>query len=132
MGLKIKYFSELEKYKKLLFHNKIGMWEWDLIKNQISFDEGIRSLYELDMQENNVAPEVWYQYIHPEDHSEIMANVMDLIHDKAEMSAIFRIITPTGILKHIQTFVLVNQERRIGLQISENPRLQVKGLFFHG
>jgi hypothetical protein len=35
-------------------------------------------------------------------------------------------------LKHIQNFVLLNQERRIGLQISENPRLQVKGLFFHG
>jgi C4-dicarboxylate-specific signal transduction histidine kinase len=132
MGSKIKELSELKKYKKLLFHNKIGMWEWDLIKNQISFDEGIRSLYELKMPESVVAAEVWYQYIHPEDYSEIMANVMDLIHEKSEMSAVFRIITPTGILKHIQTFAIkeTNEEnivcKLIGLNfdVSENQSMQ--------
>jgi hypothetical protein len=35
-------------------------------------------------------------------------------------------------LNRVQSFSLVNQERRIGMQISDQKRLQMKGIFFNG
>ena len=118
MVSKISSDSNLNKYKKLLLQNKIGMWEWDLEKNIIFFDEGIRILYELEIPENFVEPEVWYQYIHPEDHSELMASIMALIHENKDLNANFRIQMPNGNSKHIQTYAYAERnENDIALKL---------------
>ncbi len=132
MESKIKSEVTLGKYKKLLLQNKIGMWEWDLEKNIIFFDEAIRVLYELEIPENFTDPEVWYQYIHPEDHNEIMANIMALIHENKDLNAIFRIQTPNGTAKYIQTYAFAERNENqtavklVGLNfdVSENQMMQ--------
>jgi signal transduction histidine kinase len=132
MGSKINSENTLKKYKKLLWQNKIGMWEWDLKKNIIFFDDGIRILYELEMIENYADPEVWYEYIHPDDHGEVMASIMDLIHADNDLNSIFRIKTPKGTPKYIQTYAYGEKNndgkviRLIGmnLDVSETQNIQ--------
>ncbi len=93
-----------------MFHNQIGMWEWNLKTNVIWFDEGVRSLYEYESDSNYVDPEVWYQLIHPEDYADILGHIMNLIEDNSEMKTIFRIRTPLGNEKYISTHALKVQD----------------------
>lgn len=86
------------------------MWEWNLTANLIWFDEGVRALYEYQSDSNYVDPEVWYQFIHPEDYADILSHIMNLIEENSEMKTIFRIKTPLGNEKYISTHALKIQD----------------------
>lgn len=108
------------------------MWEWNLATNLIWFDEGIRALYEYESESNYIDPEVWYQFIHPEDYDDILGHIMNLIQDNSEMKTIFRIKTPRGNEKYISTHALKVQDPEtqeitlVGLNfdVSENQMMQ--------
>ncbi len=132
MELKINQATLLQKYQSLLSHSQIGLWEWNLKANKIWFDEGVRALYEYVSEDNYVSPEEWYQFIHPEDYSDILAHIINLIEESTEMKTVFRIKTPLGNEKHISTFALkindpkTNEITLIGLNfdVSENQMMQ--------
>ncbi|MCL6274198.1 PAS domain-containing protein [Muricauda sp. 2012CJ35-5] len=108
-------FKDIDKSKKesqeiqILTHrmkvavesSNIGIWDYDIIKNNLVWDENMYSLY--DVNKENFIGEVaaWEQTIHPNDKERSLKAVELAVQGKKEFNTEFRIITGNGAIKYI-------------------------------
>jgi diguanylate cyclase (GGDEF)-like protein/PAS domain S-box-containing protein len=79
---------------------KVGVWEWELASNTVTWDATMFNIYGLP----EVVPmpyEKWSGAVHPEDLPLAEATLRQVIEEKGRGSAQFRIIHSDGSVKHI-------------------------------
>lgn len=98
--------ASIRQIKELNLRNKLareaaqlGVWDWDLVNNDIQWDEGMYQLYDIDPDQFGGAFEAWQQSVHPDDLEKATQQVEDAIAGKESFAAYFRIITPKGQVK---------------------------------
>ena len=60
------------------------IWDWDMLNNQISFNEGVNILFAYDMKELNTAFDWWKKNIHPEDWHVVSEMLKESIGQKKQ------------------------------------------------
>ncbi|HVP78413.1 MAG TPA: PAS domain S-box protein [Thermodesulfobacteriota bacterium] len=81
-----------------------GSWAFDLASNRyIYVSEECRRIFELNAQEDFPNREAVSRLIHPEDWDRVNADFEKLLREKVDTSSEFRIVLPSGTVKHIQT-----------------------------
>jgi PAS domain S-box-containing protein len=80
-----------------------GSWAFDLASNKYVYvSEEVFRIFEMDAQEGLPNREAISRVIHPEDWDRVQGDFEKLLRDKVDTSTEFRIVLPSGTVKHIQ------------------------------
>ena len=112
----------------------IGIWEWELKPDVISWDQRMFELYEIPP---NTKPtlQLWYQRLLPEDRDSASMKVRDALHSRAPFKLEFRIQVKEGV-RHIRSLasrVLNKQgevERLLGVNMDMTEVKQLNEALF--
>lgn len=79
----------------------IGTWNLDLVNNELSWDEQMYSLYEIDPNNFSGDYEAWQGSLHPDDFEQCVKAVDDAVNGIKNFDIEFRILTGTNTIKYI-------------------------------
>jgi signal transduction histidine kinase/DNA-binding response OmpR family regulator len=106
---------------------KVGVWEWDLASNTLTWDATMFNIYGFPP----VVPmpyERWSAAVHPEDLPAFESSLQRAIDEKGQGSAEYRIILPDGLVRNVSWIARVvldehaNVSRLIGVSMDTTDR----------
>ena len=89
-------------YRKLalaLESSQIGIWEHNLVTDEVIWDKRLCEIYEVEFN----ATIVWLDHVHPQDRSQASAEFDDAIRTRSSYSSQFRILLPDGRVRHLRS-----------------------------
>lgn len=79
----------------------IGIWEWDVAKNELIWDDRMYALYNLRREDFHGAYEAWSRTVHPDDRTHINGEIQAALRGEREYAAEFRIVRSDGTVRII-------------------------------
>ena len=110
----------------------IGIWDWDIVNNDLHWDDRMFELYGVDRDYFSGAYEAWIVSIHPDDKALAEQAMRDAMEGTKPYDTQFRVIWPDGTVRHIKADAHVTRDdtnkpvRMIGINydITERVRTQ--------
>lgn len=81
---------------------KIGVWDWNIVKNELVWDDRMFDLYGVKKEDSGVAYDAWLSGVHPEDRVRCNEAVQQALHNKKPYDIEFRIQWPNGVVRNIK------------------------------
>ncbi len=81
---------------------KIGVWDWNVETDELSWDNKMYELYGVDRTLFTGAYLAWERALHPEDKEQTLVHVRNAIEGNEEFDCEFRIIRPNGETRYIK------------------------------
>ena len=110
----------------------IGIWDLDLVKNELIWDDWMFSIYGVKREEFGGAYEAWQQGVHPEDLERSSAEVNQAISGEKGFDTEFRIVLPSGGVRNIKANAIIIRDdegkplRMIGTNIDITERKKIE------
>jgi len=82
----------------------IGVWEWDIINDNLIWDENMYELYGTLPGETTDALKKWTESLHPEDREEALAQLEKVKNGEQNFDSQFRVIWPDGTVRYLRAF----------------------------
>lgn len=109
-----KAFQEVQKQKNsaildqehlqlVMSAGNIGIWDWDLISNEISWSDEVYKIHGLEKDQFNGKLEEFSSLIHPEDYGRVTKAIQVAVERKTSFNDEFRIVNPNGKIRWIST-----------------------------
>ena len=98
---------------------QLGVWDWDILKNELVWDNGMYALYGVKRENFTGAYEAWLKGLHPDDRTS-----SDQISRRARLGELkydteFRVIWPDGSVHYLKAYgQIVNDENGIPLRMT--------------
>lgn len=87
---------------------RIGIWDWDIVNNDLIWDDDMYRLYGIQREDFGGAYQAWISCLHPEDRDRAEAEIQAALRGEREYAPEFRIIWPDGSVHYLsaasQTF----------------------------
>ncbi len=80
----------------------IGIWDWDVVNNQLDWDDAMYRLYGSRPEDFGGAYDAWVRAVHPDDKARAEAELQAALRGEREYAAEFRVIWPDGSIHHIK------------------------------
>ncbi|WP_300449233.1 response regulator [Accumulibacter sp.] len=80
---------------------EIGIWDWDVEKDELVWDDAMYRLYGLRKEDFGGAYEAWSGALHPEDRARTEAGIQGALRGEREYSEEFRVVWPDGSVHYI-------------------------------
>ncbi|XGV97133.1 MAG: PAS domain-containing protein [Leptolyngbya sp. BL-A-14] len=90
--------SSEEQLRLALDFNQIGSWDWNILTNQLSWNENHARLLGLDPQHCEVSYETWHDRVHPEDIDRVEAAIQQALSSRTRFAEDYRVRHPDGTL----------------------------------
>jgi PAS domain S-box-containing protein len=99
-----------------------GIWDWDVIKNVLVWNDQMFELYGIDIKENEATLEIWKNSIHAQDKDRVLVEVDLALKGIIEFNSEFRIVLSNGEIKHVRVLskVYKNEEGKAVRMIGTN------------
>ena len=81
--------------------SNIGIWDLDLVKNHLVWDERMYKIYQIDKSDFNSAYDAWSSMLHPDDKTMSERAFDEAVGGIKDFDLTFRIITPNGETRYI-------------------------------
>jgi PAS domain S-box-containing protein len=81
---------------------RIGIWDWDVINDQLVWDEAMYRLYGVRKEDFSGAYDAWAKSLAPEDFERANAEVQAALSGEREFAPEFRIVWPDGSIHFTQ------------------------------
>jgi PAS domain S-box-containing protein len=110
----------------------IGVWDLNLITNELSWDQQMYRLYQVDPAEFSGAYDAWVRGVHPDDLPRAEAESKQAIDGARPFDTAFRVVWPNGEARDIRAFarVVVDERgspiRMIGINYDITDRIRVE------
>lgn len=82
--------------------SEVGIWDWDIQKNILIWDEAMYKLYGITEGTFSGAYDAWTRGVHPDDREEADRRIQDAIKGTREFRIEFRVKWPDGNVRHIR------------------------------
>lgn len=86
----------------------LGIWDWDVVRDEVTWDDGMYRLYGVRKGDFHGAYDAWAKVLAPEDLERATANVQAALHGQRQLAMEFRVVWPDGSVHFIgaagQTF----------------------------
>ena len=111
---------------------EIGIWDWDLLINNLIWDDRMYEIYGVKPSEFSGAVDAWERGLHPEDKVHIREWTWQAIRGERDFDPEFRIVLPNGKVRIIQAYSTIQRnsqgegERMIGVNIDVTERRQAE------
>ncbi|RUR72293.1 PAS domain-containing protein [Chlorogloeopsis fritschii PCC 9212] len=73
---------------------RMGTWKWDILANQVTFSENLKTLFGLKEDTTHKSYETFLSYVHPEDRDRVNNSLHEAIETRAECELEFRVVLP--------------------------------------
>lgn len=99
----------------------IGIWDWDVQRNVLVWDDRMYELYGIDRDAFGGAYETWQQGVHPDDLEASDREVQRALAGEKPFDAVFRVVWPDGSIHWLKAYSHVRRdaegrpERMIGI-----------------
>lgn len=80
----------------------IGVWDWNILKNELVWDDRMFDLYRVKREDFGVTYNAWLSGVHPEDRVRCDEAVQQALRDKKPLDIEFRIQWPNGVVRNIK------------------------------
>ena len=80
----------------------IGIWDWDIPENKLTWDESMYRLYGIRRNDFGGAYEAWAKTLHPEDKAHVDAEIQAALRGEREYAPEFRVIWPDGSVHYLK------------------------------
>lgn len=91
---------------------KIGIWEWNLLTNNLIWDETMLEIYKVKPDEFSAVYDVWRSSVHPDDLETSEEELSKAIEETKDFDSEFRIIWPDGQVRHIKAAAKVKTDEK--------------------
>jgi hypothetical protein len=81
---------------------RIGIWDWDVVKNELLWDDSMYQLYGIRGGDFGGAYEAWLRTIHPEDKAHIDGEIQAALRGEREYAPEFRIVRGDGAIRYFK------------------------------
>lgn len=88
----------------------IGIWDWDIIQNQLFWDDLMHEIYAQPKEQNHALFEVWKSRLHPDDRDNTLIVLNEALEGLRDFNATFRIVWPDGSHHYIQANAIVQRD----------------------
>ncbi len=83
---------------------RLGVWDWDIQKNELLWDDGMYALYGVTRADFAGAYEAWLQGIHPDDRAMSDEISKQAQHGEREYDTEFRVVWPDGSVHFLKAY----------------------------
>ncbi|TXT40186.1 MAG: PAS domain-containing protein [Comamonadaceae bacterium] len=80
----------------------IGIWDWDIVHNELVWDDSMYQLYGIQRGEFGGAYDAWMRTLHPEDKAHTDGEIQAALRGEREYAPEFRIIRTDGSIRYIK------------------------------
>ncbi|MGB3151176.1 MAG: PAS domain-containing protein, partial [Maribacter sp.] len=105
----IRYQEIADRLKIATQNANIGIWEYDILKNTLIWDDNMYNLYGSRKEDFSGDYEAWEAGVHPEDKERGAKEIALAISGKKEFDTEFRVLWPDGTVRNIKA--IGNTER---------------------
>jgi PAS domain S-box-containing protein len=88
----------------------LGIWDWDIGKNVITWDQRMYELYGLTAESFGNAYEAWANGLHPDDRAEGELAIERALRGEREFDTEFRVCHPDGAVRVIKAYGLITRD----------------------
>jgi PAS domain S-box-containing protein len=88
----------------------VGVWDWDILKNTMLWDEQMFVLYGISNDDNTVAYETWQACLHPDDKEQAENESKMALEGTKEYNTEFRIVWPDGSIHNIRALAILQRD----------------------
>lgn len=81
---------------------RFGVWDWDIPRNELSWDDAMYGLYGVRREDFSGAYEAWAKHIHPEDKARTEADIQAALRGEREYAPEFRVVRPDGSVRYLK------------------------------
>ena len=85
----------------------IGIWEWDLTSDRLSWDQHMFELYDISPSSQHLCYQTWANSLHPEDRQRAENELQQALQGEREFDTEFRIVQNSGEVRFIKAHALV-------------------------
>lgn len=89
---------------------QIGVWEWDVIKNVIIWDDQMYKIYGIKKGDFGGAYEAWQAGLHPDDKKPNDEAIQKALKGEKDFTPIFRVVWPSGDIRYVQAYSTVERD----------------------
>lgn len=100
-----------ERLRIALDAGNIGVWDWDIKKNILSWTENVYKIHGVSPKTFLVNFENFSRLIHPDDQEHVQRCIRESVEGDAPFQIEFRIITPAGDTRWIHTSAQIMHDR---------------------
>lgn len=94
-------FLAEERLRLALSSTKMGVWDWNIAADILTWDNSMYALYGLNPSDFDEEYSAWESAVHPEDKSSARQAIQDAVGNKKPFDTEFRIVYPSGEVRHI-------------------------------
>tara|TARA_R110001599_G_scaffold352320_1_gene586697 strand:+ start:2900 stop:7066 length:4167 start_codon:yes stop_codon:yes gene_type:complete len=92
------------KYELAATTAKTGVWEWDMVSDNLIWDKGMASIHERKLPENNqIDISDWLSYVQPHCKGELTRNLESLVSNRGVFDVEYEIKTESGEIKRVRS-----------------------------
>ncbi len=81
-----------DRLRLATYAGEIGVWDFDIVNDNLVWDESMYALYGVDQKDFDGAYQAWENTLHPKDKEAASHAVQKAIEDDAEFDLVFRVI----------------------------------------
>jgi PAS domain S-box-containing protein len=85
----------------------LGVWEWDIVNNKLSWDDRMFELYGITPERFSTAVDAWETALHPDDKQAAVGLIDAALRGERDFDTEFRVIQPSGVVRHLKANGLV-------------------------
>jgi PAS domain S-box-containing protein len=110
----------------------IGIWDWDVVKNELVWDDSMYQLYGIRKGDFGGAYDAWIRTIHPDDRAHTDGEIQAALRGEREYAPEFRIVRTDGSIRYIKAISQTMKDgegkplRMIGTNIDITDRKQAE------
>ncbi len=104
-----KFFKALERLDLATSAGHLGIWDWDIQKNQLIWDDRMYELYGMKRDDFAGAYEAWIAGIHPEERAAADELSKQVVRGEKEYDTEFRVVWADGSIHHLKAYGLVER-----------------------
>ena len=83
---------------------RLGVWDWDVQKNQLAWDDRMYELYGVKEQDFSGAYEAWVKGLHPDDAARSVQESQQALRGEKEYDTEFRVVWPDGAVRTLKAY----------------------------
>ncbi|MBF0571425.1 MAG: PAS domain S-box protein [Candidatus Omnitrophica bacterium] len=102
--------SVIERYNLAALSAGLGVWEWDVQKDNLTWDDRMLELYAVKREDFTGVYAVWFNCIHPEDKDFVIEESQRALRGEKEYDTQFRIVWPDGTVRHIKAYAQTTRD----------------------
>ena len=80
--------------------SQVGIWDWDIVNNQLVWDDQMYALYGIKKEEFTGAFEAWVNGLHPDDREFCQNETQLALRGEKEYESDFRVVWPEGTIHY--------------------------------